>query len=146
MDAPAKRREANGPKSFIGDDRPSDEDWRHAAACRHHDPETWYPIGDTGPALLQIDDAKKICFTCPSMRQCGDWALETNQQFGVWGGMSESDRRAVKRRAARARARELGLPEPEDEPEAPGRNKVRGGHGRFGSPLDSPAGSAGDAA
>jgi len=123
-------------------------DWRHRAACRDEDPELFFPIGNTGPALLQIEDAKAVCRRCDVIDQCLQWALESGQGAGVWGGMSEDERRALKRRAARARARERGEAVP-DEPAvapAPGRNKVRGGHGRFGSPLDLPAGSAGDAA
>ena len=36
-------------------------DWRHHAACREVDPELFFPIGNTGPALLQIDEAKQVC-------------------------------------------------------------------------------------
>jgi WhiB family redox-sensing transcriptional regulator len=81
-------------------------DWRHAAACRDvEDKEIFYPIGSTGPALLQIEDAKKICWNCPSADPCLQFALEAGINEGVWGGMSEDERRALKRRAARARSR-----------------------------------------
>jgi WhiB family redox-sensing transcriptional regulator len=64
----------------------------------------WFPIGNTGPALLQIDEAKDICHTrCPVIDQCLQWALDTRQDSGVWGGMSEDERRRMKRRAARNR-------------------------------------------
>ena len=36
-------------------------DWRHAAACREVDPELFFPIGNSGPALLQIEEAKQVC-------------------------------------------------------------------------------------
>ena len=39
-------------------------DWRHHAACRDVDPELFFPIGNTGPAILQIDEAKKVCQRC----------------------------------------------------------------------------------
>ncbi|MFI1259063.1 WhiB family transcriptional regulator [Streptomyces netropsis] len=42
---------------------------------------------------------------CPVMEQCLQWALESRQDSGVWGGLSEDERRAMKRRAARNRAR-----------------------------------------
>ena len=39
-------------------------DWRHEAACREEDPEVFFPVGNTGPALAQIEEAKKICARC----------------------------------------------------------------------------------
>jgi len=78
-------------------------DWRHAAACLDEDPELFFPIGNTGPALLQIEDAKIVCRTCAVAAQCLQWALENNQDSGVWGGLSEDERRSLKRRTARAR-------------------------------------------
>jgi WhiB family redox-sensing transcriptional regulator len=80
-------------------------DWRHLAACRDVDPELFFPIGNTGPALLQIDEAKQVCRTCAVMDECLHWALESGQDAGVWGGLSEDERRALKRRTARVRAR-----------------------------------------
>jgi len=56
-------------------------------------------------ALLQIEDAKAVCRRCDVVDQCLQWALESGQDAGVWGGMSEDERRALKRRAARARSR-----------------------------------------
>jgi WhiB family redox-sensing transcriptional regulator len=78
-------------------------DWRHAAACLDEDPELFFPIGNTGPALVQIDEAKAVCRRCEVAAVCLQWALEQNQDSGVWGGLSEDERRALKRRAARAR-------------------------------------------
>jgi WhiB family transcriptional regulator, redox-sensing transcriptional regulator len=80
-------------------------DWRHRAICRDEDPELFFPIGNTGPALLQIEQAKSVCRRCPVMQECLAWALEGGQDAGVWGGLSEDERRALKRRNARARAR-----------------------------------------
>jgi len=75
------------------------------AECRKHDPELFFPIGSTGPALLQIDEAKEVCHRCPHEAACLLWALETRQDHGVWGGQSEAERRATRRRDSRARAR-----------------------------------------
>lgn len=80
-------------------------DWRHEAACREEDPEVFFPVGNTGPALAQIEEAKKICVRCSVKDPCLAWALESGQDAGVWGGLSEDERRAMKRRAARNRAR-----------------------------------------
>ncbi|MBV2362690.1 WhiB family transcriptional regulator [Streptomonospora nanhaiensis] len=73
-------------------------DWRHHAACRDEDPELFFPIGNSGPAVLQIEEAKAVCRSCPVSAACLRWALETGQDGGVWGGMSEDERRALKRR------------------------------------------------
>ncbi len=80
-------------------------DWRHHAACRDVDPELFFPIGNTGPALLQIDEAKQVCQRCAVLDSCLQWALESGQDAGVWGGLSEDERRALKRRGSRIRAR-----------------------------------------
>jgi len=78
-------------------------DWRHEAACLDSDPELFFPIGNTGPALLQIEEAKTVCARCPVTAECLQWALDTGQDSGVWGGLSENERKTLKRRAARAR-------------------------------------------
>ena len=81
-------------------------DWRHQAACRDHDPELFFPIGSTGPAAVQVERAKSVCRSCRAVQACLEWAVESGQEAGVWGGTSEDERRAVRRermRAARAR-------------------------------------------
>lgn len=80
-------------------------DWRHQAICRDEDPELFFPVGTTGPALLQIAEAKAVCRRCPVATQCLQWALASGQDAGVWGGMSEDERRALKRRTRVNRAR-----------------------------------------
>jgi WhiB family redox-sensing transcriptional regulator len=80
-------------------------DWRHHAACRDEDPELFFPVGTSGPALLQITEAKSVCRRCPVNAECLNWALASGQDAGVWGGMSEDERRAMKRRNARTGAR-----------------------------------------
>jgi WhiB family transcriptional regulator, redox-sensing transcriptional regulator len=76
-------------------------DWRHRAACLDLDPELFFPIGVTGRAAEQVERAKGVCATCPVSGQCLDWALSTNQDAGVWGGMSEDERRTLQRRRRR---------------------------------------------
>jgi WhiB family redox-sensing transcriptional regulator len=80
-------------------------DWRHRAICRDEDPELFFPVGTGGPALEQIAEAKTVCRRCPVISECLTFALATGQNAGVWGGMSEDERRALKRRNARTRAR-----------------------------------------
>jgi WhiB family redox-sensing transcriptional regulator len=77
-------------------------DWRHRAACRDEDPELFFPIGTTGPALLQVEDAKAVCRRCSVIDDCLAWSIESGQEAGVWGGLAEDERRAVIRSGARA--------------------------------------------
>lgn len=86
-------------------------DWRDEAACLEEDPELFFPIGNTGPAVRQIEDAKAVCRRCEVAGTCLRWALDTGQDAGVWGGLSEDERRALKRRNARVR-RAGGEPAP----------------------------------
>jgi WhiB family transcriptional regulator, redox-sensing transcriptional regulator len=75
--------------------------WPNYAACLEADPELFFPIGESGPALRQIAEAKQICGGCPVRQQCLQWALDTDQNAGVWGGLSESERFTLKRRLGR---------------------------------------------
>ncbi|MDF3293674.1 MULTISPECIES: WhiB family transcriptional regulator [Streptomyces] len=79
--------------------------WRDKAACRDEDPELFFPIGTAGPALLQIKGAKTVCERCPVADVCLEWALEHGEESGVWGGLSEDERRVLRRRSARKRTR-----------------------------------------
>ncbi|MEV7379751.1 WhiB family transcriptional regulator [Streptomyces lydicus] len=79
--------------------------WRNEAACLYEDPELFFPVGTNGPAVMQAEKAKEVCHRCPVMGQCLQWALEHGQDAGIWGGMDEEERRAMRRRAARKRAR-----------------------------------------
>ena len=80
-----------------------DMQWLNQARCLNEDPELFFPVGNTGPALEQIEAAKGICRQCDVVSQCLEYAIRENQDTGVWGGMSEDERRALKRRYARAR-------------------------------------------
>jgi WhiB family redox-sensing transcriptional regulator len=77
--------------------------WRKYAACLDEDPELFFPIGNTSPALDQIEQAKSVCHRCEVIETCLKWAIESRQDEEVWGGMSADERRALKRRTARAR-------------------------------------------
>lgn len=70
-------------------------DWRQKAACLGEDPELFFPVGTTGPALEQEERAKAICRRCDVIDECLQWALDTNQDAGVWGGTSEEERRTL---------------------------------------------------
>jgi WhiB family redox-sensing transcriptional regulator len=78
------------------------EDWRHQAACLDHDPETFFPTGATGPIWQEVERAKAICAGCPVSAPCLEWALDSGQLAGVWGGLSEQERRWCARRGGSA--------------------------------------------
>jgi WhiB family redox-sensing transcriptional regulator len=82
-------------------------DWRHEAACRDTDPDLFFPVGTTGPAIEQIEAAKTVCRQCPAQAPCLEFALATNQEAGVWGGTSEEERRKI-RKSWLARRRRAG--------------------------------------
>jgi WhiB family transcriptional regulator, redox-sensing transcriptional regulator len=79
--------------------------WRRHAICRDTDPDLFFPVGTTGQALVQIERAREVCNECPVKTDCLEFALETNQDSGIWGGTSEEERRKIRREAvARQRA------------------------------------------
>jgi WhiB family redox-sensing transcriptional regulator len=77
-------------------------DWVHRARCKEEDPELFFPIGTTGPAAAQTDAAKAICMQCEVRTECLEWAMGTGQDAGVWGGLSEDERRALRRARRRS--------------------------------------------
>ena len=81
----------------------STDDWRHDAACLEEDPELFFPVGTTPPALAQTAEAKAVCARCDVVDQCAALALDTRQEHGVWGGLDETERRAVLRQQTRKR-------------------------------------------
>jgi WhiB family redox-sensing transcriptional regulator len=81
----------------------ADYTWRDEAICRETDPDLFFPIGTTGQALLQIDRAKQVCNECTVQVSCLEFALETNQDSGIWGGTSEDERRNIRRQMAAER-------------------------------------------
>ena len=79
--------------------------WRDDAACRDVDPTLYFPLG-TGPAALeQAAQAKSVCSACPVVQQCLVFAVTTNQEYGIWGGLDEEERREVRRQWRRATRR-----------------------------------------
>ncbi|MER6128021.1 WhiB family transcriptional regulator [Streptomyces sp. NPDC001795] len=77
-------------------------EWLRYAACVGEDPELFFPVGTTGPAIEETAAAKRVCRRCPVTAECLDWALNSGQTAGVWGGTGEQER-AELLRAARER-------------------------------------------
>lgn len=78
-------------------------DWRDRAACATEDPDLFFPVGTGEASVLQTQQAKAVCQRCPVTSTCLDWALTTGQNAGVWGGLSEDERRASPARKPRSR-------------------------------------------
>jgi WhiB family transcriptional regulator, redox-sensing transcriptional regulator len=74
-----------------------DVDWRDHARCLDEDPDLFFPIGTTGPAIAQAEAAKAVCRGCAVTRECLQWALNNYQDAGVWGGTTEEERRLLRR-------------------------------------------------
>ena len=69
--------------------------WQYNALCAQTDPEAFFP--EKGGSTRE---AKSICAKCPVREQCLDWALDNDERFGIWGGLSERERRKVKKERA----------------------------------------------
>lgn len=76
--------------------------WRNRSACLNENPELFFPIGSAALARLQAERAKDVCRGCEVAQICLTWAMESGQDAGVLGGMSEDERNALKRRRGRA--------------------------------------------
>jgi WhiB family transcriptional regulator, redox-sensing transcriptional regulator len=70
-------------------------DWQDKALCAQVDPEIFFP--EKGGS---VRDPKRVCARCEVRPECLDYALDTGQQFGIWGGLSERERRRLKQAAA----------------------------------------------
>src|ERR1700679_108783 len=79
------------------------DDWRRAAACRNTEPDLFFPGGTTGPAVDQIDAAKRVCRSCEALDPCVDFARAPTEEPGVGGGTSEEDRRKLRKAGLAAR-------------------------------------------
>jgi WhiB family redox-sensing transcriptional regulator len=73
------------------------DDWRDHAACRDTNPDLFFPVGTTGPAISQIEAAIAVCNQCEAKTACLEFALATNQESGIWGGTSEEERRKIRK-------------------------------------------------
>lgn len=72
-------------------------DWRHRASCRGMDPEAFFPVSEFGPGARQAARAKRVCVGCPVREACLRYALATGLDFGVFGGLTERERRGLRR-------------------------------------------------
>ncbi|MCU1550183.1 MAG: whiB1 [Glaciihabitans sp.] len=68
--------------------------WQSDSLCAQTDPEAFFP--EKGGSTR---DAKKICGSCEVRTRCLEYALENDERFGIWGGLSERERRKLRKRA-----------------------------------------------
>ena len=73
---------------------PEEASWQERALCSQTDPEAFFP--EKGGSTRE---AKKICTGCEVRAECLEYALQHDERFGIWGGLSERERRRLKRRA-----------------------------------------------
>lgn len=85
-------------------DLPVNTNWRLESACRETDSEMFFPTGTTGRARFEIQAAKNVCSRCTVTGQCLQWALDSGEPHGVWGGLDVDERRRMNRAAARTRS------------------------------------------
>jgi WhiB family redox-sensing transcriptional regulator len=78
----------------ILDDYAEVGDWQDRALCAQTDPEAFFP--EKGGSTRE---AKRICASCEVRSECLEYALQNDERFGIWGGLSERERRRLKRRA-----------------------------------------------
>lgn len=71
------------------------EDWRSKGICAQVGGDTWFP--ERGGSTKE---AKSVCHGCPVKDECLEWALTNDERFGVWGGVSERERRALRSQPA----------------------------------------------
>ena len=81
--------------------QPRAYDWRDDADCRKPgmDPELWFPAGSSAPFVLQIVEAKAFCHDCPVAMACALWAIDRRVSDGIYGGLTESQRRKIREKA-----------------------------------------------
>ncbi len=82
----------SGLPSMAGDLPGEEPDWHGQALCAQTDPEAFFP--EKGGSTR---DAKKICTGCEVRAECLSYALANDERFGIWGGLSERERRRLKR-------------------------------------------------
>jgi WhiB family redox-sensing transcriptional regulator len=73
------------------------DDWRQRAACRDQDPELFFPLSEVGPGAQQVERAKSVCARCPVRAECLAYALDDGLDHGIFGGATETERRALRR-------------------------------------------------
>nr|WP_020670494.1 WhiB family transcriptional regulator [Amycolatopsis nigrescens] len=83
-----------GELTDLFDDPAEEQEWQERALCAQTDPEAFFP--EKGGSTRE---AKRICLGCEVKDECLEYALAHDERFGIWGGLSERERRKLKKRA-----------------------------------------------
>lgn len=75
---------------------PATSDWMKDGLCRQVDADLFFPEGRGAAITIQTEQAKRVCAACPVRAACLEWALETGQHSGIWGGTSDDERRGMR--------------------------------------------------
>jgi WhiB family redox-sensing transcriptional regulator len=95
---PAWTEQPGRAETLAWDDTPAtSESWRMDALCAETDPEAYFP--EKGGSTR---DAKRVCGGCPVRAQCLEFALANDERFGIWGGLSERERRRLRQQRVAA--------------------------------------------
>ncbi len=79
---------------YLLEDEADEHGWQERALCAQTDPEAFFP--EKGGSTRE---AKRVCLTCDVRADCLEYALANDERFGIWGGLSERERRKLKKRA-----------------------------------------------
>jgi WhiB family transcriptional regulator, redox-sensing transcriptional regulator len=82
-------------------------EWWRTASCRDAEPELFFPISATAASRAQVQRAKQICASCPVRLECLSYALDNRQEQGIWGGLTEEERRRLPRRSLQFSRRDV---------------------------------------
>lgn len=95
---PARVSRVEGAKAvrelYVLDGEAEELGWQERALCAQTDPEAFFP--EKGGSTRE---AKRVCLTCDVRGECLEYALQHDERFGIWGGLSERERRKMKKRA-----------------------------------------------
>ena len=80
-------------------------EWWNAAACRDAEPDLFFPISSAPAARATVERAKRVCADCQVASQCLNYALHHRQEQGIWGGLTDEERRLLRRRQASSERR-----------------------------------------
>ncbi len=89
-----ERAKAMRAELFLLEPEAEEQGWQDRALCAQTDPEAFFP--EKGGSTRE---AKKVCLTCEVRDDCLESALMNDERFGIWGGLSERERRKLKKRA-----------------------------------------------
>lgn len=93
-DAGARKELSLVDLSLLTFDQDVEGSWQERALCAQTDPEAFFP--EKGGSTRE---AKKVCTSCEVRAECLEFALANDERFGIWGGLSERERRKLKKRA-----------------------------------------------